>query len=77
MPGDRDVTPAIRVELVPRAERFVVCEKCGAAILLDPRLQHDPIEVHARWHTDRENTTAGIGFVALVALLLATAVLLL
>jgi len=29
---------------------FVTCEDCGAAILLDPREDFDPIKRHRAWH---------------------------
>jgi hypothetical protein len=37
---------------------FVVCQMCGAAILLDPRELFDATKLHDEWHIDVDNRIA-------------------
>lgn len=58
-----DYTDATTFEVEGARVGIVICETCGAAILLDPRDETDRPKQHAEWHrsTRRDPRLAFIG----------------
>jgi hypothetical protein len=48
---DSNYSPATVLEAEGARVGFVICKRCGAALLLDPRDKVNPTAVHDRWHT--------------------------
>lgn len=52
--GEAGFTPLTAMSAEGARVGFSACEKCGAAILIQPRERVDPLAVHRRWHEELE-----------------------
>jgi hypothetical protein len=62
--GDTTIGPATAVVAEGALIRIAACERCGAAIMLDPRDCFDAVRLHAEWHRDRDQETRRLGSAA-------------